>query len=591
MLQGTGSPFSPRVEGYRLPEKFKAPPMMSYKGVGDPVEHLEDFRSHVRLLGIPDEVACRAFPLTLSGSARNWFRKLSPGSIDKFEDLGRVFLTQFMTSWTRKKPPSYLLTLKQRNDETLKQFITRFNLEKTEIEEPSDDLVYSAIYHGLLTKEPVMKKMARRPPGDLQELMSKVEEFINEADVLEAIDSTRNPEQRIEGKRREERKKETRKTVEELKLPKKKFRDYGFTPLNAGISEVLMEVKKDPEFVRPPKILGSPPEKNKDRYCDFHEARGHYTEGCIALRLLIEKLIKNGKLVRFLGDHRDQPRNNRDNRPYNNRDREHHPRGRPRQAERGRENHPRGDSPRERNQRERSRSRQPRESGNQIIIGEIRTIAGGFSGGGESNRARKAYARQAGSQEVWAVERPMKVQKKESLMIGFSDEDYEGISFPHTDALVVTLAVANHNMHRILVNNRSSADILYLPAFKQLNIGQEKVGTAKFSLMGFAGEQVQPAGTIDLPVTAGTVANQATIIVRFLLIDRPSAYNAIIGRAALNELKAITSTPHLKMKFPTDHGVGEVKGDQRAARQCYNVTMKDVPGKATLGTGCSSGEK
>jgi hypothetical protein len=40
-------------------------------------------------------------------------------------------------------------------------------------------------------------------------------------------------------------------------------------------------------------------------------------------------------------------------------------------------------------------------------------------------------------------------------------------------------------------------------------------------------------------------------MVKFLVVDRPSAYNAILGRAALNELEAITSTAHLKMKFPT----------------------------------------
>jgi hypothetical protein len=595
VLQGTGSPFSPRVEAYQLPEKFKAPSMMSYNGIGDPYEHVEDFRSHVCLLGIPDEVACRAFPLTLSGSARKWFRKLPPGSIDRFEDLGRVFLTQFMTSRTRKKPPSYLLTLKQRSGETLKQFITRLNLEKTEVEEPSDDLVYSAIYHGLLTSEPVMKKMARKPPSNLQEMMNKVEEFINEADILEAIDSTRHPREE-ESKKKEDKRKETQKAVAEPKPLKKKFQDYNFTPLNAKISEVLMEVKRDPEFVRPPRIPGNPPERNKDRYCDFHEARGHYTEGCIALRQLIEKLIKNGKLVQFIGGQRNQPRNDWDNRPNNNRDnrnREHRPRDRPRLVGGGRENHPREDSPRGRNQerRERSRSRQHGSPVNQVVLGEIRTIAGGFSGGGESNRARKAYARQARNHEVYAVERPMKVQKTESVVIGFSDEDYEGISLPHTDALVVTLTVANHNMHRILVDNGSSADIMYMPAFKQLNIGQEKVGVARSPLVGFTGEQVQPVGTIDLPVTAGTVPYQATIMVRFLLIDRPSAYNAIIGRAALNGFRAITSTPHLKMKFPTDRGVGEVKGDQWAARQCYNVTLKDVPGKATLETGCSSIDK
>jgi hypothetical protein len=69
MLQGTGSPFSPRVEAHQLPEKFKAPLMISYKGIRDPYEHIEDFQSHVRLLNILDEVDCWAFPLTLSGSA------------------------------------------------------------------------------------------------------------------------------------------------------------------------------------------------------------------------------------------------------------------------------------------------------------------------------------------------------------------------------------------------------------------------------------------------------------------------------------------------------------------------------------------
>jgi hypothetical protein len=51
-------------------------------------------------------------------------------------------------------------------------------------------------------------------------------------------------------------------------------------------------------------------------------------------------------------------------------------------------------------------------------------------------------------------------------------------------------------------------------------------------------------------------------MVKFMLIDRPSAYNAILERTALNELKAITSTSNLKMKFLIEHGVREVKGDQ-----------------------------
>jgi len=101
--------------------------------------------------------------------------------------------------------------------------------------------------------------------------------------------------------------------------------------------------------------------------------------------------------------------------------------------------------------------------------------------------------------------------------------------------------------------------------------------------VGFAGEQVLPVGSIELPVTAGDYPTTKTIMVKFLLIDRPSAYNAIIERTALNDLKAITSTSHLKIKFPTEKGVGEVKGEQDVARQCYNITLKGAPSRGNYG--------
>ena len=53
------------------------------------------------------------------------------------------------------------------------------------------------------------------------------------------------------------------------------------------------------------------------------------------------------------------------------------------------------------------------------------------------------------------------------------------------------------------------------------------------------------------------------------MVDCSSSYNAIIGRPTLNSWKAVTSTYHLLIKFPTKHGVGQVQGDQLAARECY----------------------
>jgi hypothetical protein len=78
-----------------------------------------------------------------------------------------------------------------------------------------------------------------------------------------------------------------------------------------------VEVKRDPDYELPPKILLEPLDKNKDKYCAYHDAVGHLIEGCISLRLLIEKFISNKKLVRFLRDNLAQPRQNRDSLPRN----------------------------------------------------------------------------------------------------------------------------------------------------------------------------------------------------------------------------------------------------------------------------------
>ena len=47
----------------------------------------------------------------------------------------------------------------------------------------------------------------------------------------------------------------------------------------------------------------------------------------------------------------------------------------------------------------------------------------------------------------------------------------------------------------------------------------------------------------------------------------------IIGRPTLNRWKLATSTYCLKVKFPTENGVGEVKGNQVLARKCYQAVL------------------
>ena len=71
----------------------------------------------------------------------------------------------------------------------------------------------------------------------------------------------------------------------------------------------------------------------------------------------------------------------------------------------------------------------------------------------------------------------------------------------------------------------------------------------------------------------GTHPRQLTHQLDFLVVICPLSYNVIIGRPTLNRWKAATSTYYLKVKFPTENGVGEVKGDQVLARECYQAML------------------
>ncbi|XP_074327137.1 uncharacterized protein LOC141665054 [Apium graveolens] len=76
-------------------------------------------------------------------------------------------------------------------------------------------------------------------------------------------------------------------------------------------------------------------------------------------------------------------------------------------------------------------------------------------------------------------------------------------------------------------------------------------------------------GTIDMPVLFGSPACQVWKMVKFYVINASSSFNAILGRTTITALRAITSISHLKMKFPTNFGVGEMTGDRASAGQCY----------------------
>ncbi|KAK3002092.1 hypothetical protein RJ639_021794 [Escallonia herrerae] len=308
--------------------------------------------------------------------------------------------------------------------------------------------------------------------------------------------------------------------------PKDPFAWEKLTTLNAKPSQILHEIKDNKALQWPDKMKSRPNKRNKDLWCYFHNDHGHTIDNCGSLKRAIEVLIKRGQLRKFVA-----PREGRQQTP-------------PAMEE-----------------------REDREEN----AGTINTISGGLVVGGSSGRARKAYAR-----EVCITSQPPNKKSKTILVaaITFFDEDSKDIKTPHDDPLVIIVRAGNFDVKRVLIDNRSSAEILFYDAFKKMNIPTNCLRKMDAPLYGFSNHPVAVEGIIALPVAIGTPPAQANFMLDFVVVKVPSAYNAILGRPTLNQLQAIVSTYHLKMKFPTEHEIGEVKGDHTTARQCYVTSCR-----------------
>ena len=136
--------------------------------------------------------------------------------------------------------------------------------------------------------------------------------------------------------------------------------------------------------------------------------------------------------------------------------------------------------------------------------------------------------------------------------MSFLEEDARWVKQPHDDSLVIMLMIEGFNTKRVLVDNGSSIDIIYLSTFQQLKVDPKRLFPFESPLISFSGDKVYPWGIVMLTVTAGSYPLQVTNKHNLLVVDSPSSYNVIIGRPTFNRWKAATSTYCLKVKFLTE---------------------------------------
>ncbi|XP_021723960.1 uncharacterized protein LOC110691349 [Chenopodium quinoa] len=260
-------------------------PSCTFDGKGDPKKYVAAFESHMLLYTDTDAVWCKVFPTTLAGVASDWFSNLEPGSINCFETLVELFTGQYISNNARQRTSSELMVVQQRKDESLKDFIKRFNNEANTIPKLQQVIAVMALMNGLGDND-FKKYMAQKSFSNLGVAFGKAHESIKSEELLKTSRQIASPEP---SRRQNDNIPSTQASgVNRLQQqnqqrsgrPARGLGRYSsYTQLNSPRATIYSINQNKEDWSRPAPMIT----KGRDvkKYCMFHRDVDHYTEECI----------------------------------------------------------------------------------------------------------------------------------------------------------------------------------------------------------------------------------------------------------------------------------------------------------------------
>ncbi|GJW46204.1 reverse transcriptase domain-containing protein [Tanacetum coccineum] len=255
----------------------------------------------------PMPVWCKMFRQTLSGSARNWFDSLDPKSIDGFEELSNKFLEEFSQQNRYGKDPTEIYGIKQKPNEGLRTFMDRFKAESTHIKGVPPVLRIFAFMHGH-DHPKLAKKLNDKIPKIVDEMWERVRAFIRRGTVADTTKFIISPRweksagKAIWSKNHNGSRNRSHRMGEGRNMGTcaPYARREGFTPLTKTPKEIL--AMDNVNFPPPPPMVGTPKKRNMNKFCDYHQDRGHNTNDCYHLKKQIEEAVASGRLAHLVKD-------------------------------------------------------------------------------------------------------------------------------------------------------------------------------------------------------------------------------------------------------------------------------------------------
>ncbi|GKV37220.1 hypothetical protein SLEP1_g45277 [Rubroshorea leprosula] len=261
------------------PAGFRIPQLKTYDGTKDPVDHLHAFYSCMQAKNASDALMCKIFPSTLRGNARTWYYSLPPRSINSYTEMASAFATKFSSRRLIRKTTFELMRVKQRDGESLKNFMSRFNDAVLEVNSFDQAVGITVVISGL-SHERFRDSLLKHPSKTFSEVNDRSLKFITVKEY--ALSQNLTPLKNRHSDWRDEN-------------PNRKR-------LRASPNRGPMSTST-PRFERPNSaqqpagpMRTAAVTRDHTKYCDFHQDHGHTTEQCNSLRSELESLAQKGML-------------------------------------------------------------------------------------------------------------------------------------------------------------------------------------------------------------------------------------------------------------------------------------------------------
>ncbi|GKV35612.1 hypothetical protein SLEP1_g43858 [Rubroshorea leprosula] len=507
------------------PAGFRIPQLETYDGTKDPDDHLHAFYSCMQAQNASNALMCKIFPSTLRGNARTWYYSLPPRSISSYTEMASAFAIKFSSRRLIRKTTSELIRVKQREGESLKNYISRFNDAVLEVNSFDQAVEITAVISSL-NHERFRDSLLKHPATSFSEVNNRSLKFITAEEYAlsqnPAPSNNQNPDWRDENSNRKRMKTTQNRSPVPTSTPR-----FGrpnsappqqpaskppvtWTPFNLPRSQIFMQIKNKMDLRRPGPMRTAAATRDHTRYCDFHQDHGHTTEQCNSLRSELESLAQKGMLNEYI-QRAEQPRFVREQGPQHQ----------------GVRNPP---------------NRQ-----------EVK----------HQSRAQK----QKFDDAAW-----------KNQPITFTSVDFDTVVTPHNDPLVTSVLINNCEVQRVLIDTGSAPNIMYFHCFESLGLDQALLQRYDDPIYGFNNQPVPVEGVLTMNVAFGSGRTYVTPSVRFLVVKMASSFNVVIGQPTLTKIRAMVSQSNLHMKFPTPMGIATLRGNQEVARHCY-ITSVTQPKK------------